>query len=91
MNQNDRDFWNLRYLDGGNSGKGSIGLNKMWKWSKIRKTLSDSVLDYGCGDLSFWKGITKFETGLMVSVLDVGPKNCVLPAGKVQTKRCCRD
>lgn len=53
-----RDYWNIRYGDGGDSGIGSIGKEKDWKWSIIKEEVditTCSVLDLGCGDLSFWR------------------------------------
>ena len=50
-------YWNRRYKSGGNSGLGSVGEKRLWKWSIIDKYVNISdckVLDIGCGDLSFW-------------------------------------
>lgn len=55
-----RDYWNGRYDCGGNSGHGSIGRERIWKWNIIREYIviaSCSVVDIGCGDLSFWGSI----------------------------------
>ncbi|MCX6648462.1 MAG: hypothetical protein NTV61_03635 [Candidatus Bathyarchaeota archaeon] len=52
-----RDYWNDRHQRGRSSGAGSIGLIREWKWAVIQSTTSsrvDHVIDYGCGDLSFW-------------------------------------
>ncbi len=52
-------YWDLRYRLGGTSGKGSIGATRQWKWAQIDgcvDVLNRSVLDIGCGDLSFWRG-----------------------------------
>ena len=51
-------FWDQRYLEGGTSGLGSIGKIRDFKWSVIDKYLPylHSVVDVGCGDLSFWEG-----------------------------------
>ncbi len=47
-------------MNGGRSGPGSVGRHRDWKWSVIGKYVPDiygaSVIDVGCGDLSFWKG-----------------------------------
>jgi SAM-dependent methyltransferase len=52
-----REYWDSRYRKGGNSGHGSVGQERSWKWSIINEHVSIedcSVLDIGCGDLSFW-------------------------------------
>jgi hypothetical protein len=50
-------YWNDRYLQGGKSGKGSVGKYRKWKWKVIEREIGvpASVIDVGCGDLSFWK------------------------------------
>lgn len=50
-------YWNKRYLEGGNSGAGSVGELREWKWSIIDKYVPSlsSIVDIGCGDLSFWE------------------------------------
>jgi len=55
-----RDYWNWRYTHGDNSGHGSIGKERKWKWNIIQqyvKIKDCSVLDIGCGNLSFWGDI----------------------------------
>lgn len=50
------DYWENHYKQGGNSGEGSVGKLRQWKWNTISKyqpNLND-VIDVGCGDLSFW-------------------------------------
>ncbi len=51
-------YWEGRYASGGESGSGSIGRIRDWKWKVIRAYVGhpDEVLDVGCGDLSFWEG-----------------------------------
>jgi SAM-dependent methyltransferase len=52
-------FWEERYRTGGDSGKGSVGAYRKWKWKTIKKYINPkekSVLDVGCGDLQFMKG-----------------------------------
>ena len=51
-------WWENRYGGGGTSGKGSVGRGRNWKWRMIEEYVStpDSVVDVGCGDLSFWDG-----------------------------------
>ena len=51
------EYWDKRYSNGGTSGRGSVGLYRNWKWNKIRESVGlkfNSVIDVGCGDLSFW-------------------------------------
>jgi hypothetical protein len=53
----EKEFWNKKYESGGISGKGSIGFYRNWKWNQIKYqfgTKFSSVIDVGCGDLSFW-------------------------------------
>lgn len=53
----ERDFWNKKYEQGGISGRGSIGKYRSWKWKQIQFTCGlpiSSLIDVGCGDLSFW-------------------------------------
>ena len=53
----EKKFWNKKYEQGGISGKGSIGLYRNWKWNQIQIACGlniDSLIDVGCGDLSFW-------------------------------------
>lgn len=54
----DAAFWNRRYLEGGTSGPGSVGILREWKWKTIGKYASaiDDVVDVGCGDRRFWEG-----------------------------------
>lgn len=56
-------YWNDRYSKQripftlrGTSGAGSIGEMREWKWRIIRQYLPivNHVIDFGCGDLSFW-------------------------------------
>lgn len=52
-----QDYWNNRYIHGGISGKGSIGILRAWKWNIITQYAdidNTSIIDVGCGDLSFW-------------------------------------
>jgi len=53
----EKEFWNKKYSEGGISGKGSIGKYRNWKWGMINQVIGvfNSVIDVGCGDLSFWK------------------------------------
>jgi hypothetical protein len=53
-------YWEGRYASGGDSGEGSRGLSRTFKWSVIESLIGPiasykgDVLDVGCGDLSFW-------------------------------------
>jgi hypothetical protein len=53
----DNDYWQVRYRDGGTSGKGSIGQLRDWKYRVIEHYAGniDDVIDVGCGDLTFWE------------------------------------
>lgn len=50
------NYWDNRYRGGGTSGCGSIGELREWKWKVINMYCPSikSVVDMGCGDLSFW-------------------------------------
>jgi hypothetical protein len=53
----ERKFWNNKYEQGGISGRGSIGLYRNWKWNQIQFAIGTdihSLIDVGCGDMSFW-------------------------------------
>jgi hypothetical protein len=54
----ERKFWNKKYEQGGISGRGSIGFYRNWKWNQLQFNCEVpnhySVIDVGCGDLSFW-------------------------------------
>ncbi len=49
-------YWEKRYSGGGTSGPGSVGEHREWKWKVIDEVVGPlhSVVDVGCGDLSFW-------------------------------------
>lgn len=70
---NEPNYWDQRYCKGGISGEGSIGDYRDWKWHIIKKYTDklenlNSVIDIGCGDLSFWEGKTcKKYIGMDVS------------------------
>jgi 2-polyprenyl-3-methyl-5-hydroxy-6-metoxy-1,4-benzoquinol methylase len=52
-------YWDDRYGRGGTSGSGSVGSLRDWKWGIIETYVdpgTSSIIDYGCGDLSFWEG-----------------------------------
>jgi hypothetical protein len=50
------NYWDKRYANGGNSGCGSTGYLREWKWQTIELFVNPiiEVIDVGCGDLSFW-------------------------------------
>jgi hypothetical protein len=54
-----QQYWNSRYAAKGTSGPGSVGLSRAWKWGVITRHCpnygNSSVIDVGCGDLSFWE------------------------------------
>jgi len=53
-----KGYWDRRYLSGASSGGGSVGRTRDWKWGLIDEHVEisgKSVLDVGCGDLSFWE------------------------------------
>lgn len=52
------NYWDERYANDSTSGEGSIGSNRDWKWNVVERFVPfySSVLDVGCGDLSFWEG-----------------------------------
>ena len=51
-------YWDSLYSRGGNSGGGSVGAIRDWKWKTLSESGADMdrVIDFGCGDLSFWDG-----------------------------------
>ena len=51
------DYWEARYAKGRTSGVGSIGYLRRIKWDWINSYVPKitSVIDVGCGDLSFWE------------------------------------
>ena len=53
----EKEWWERRYAEGRTSGKGSIGRGRAWKWSIIDEFTPEipSLVDVGCGDLSFWE------------------------------------
>ena len=57
MSSLEEQYWEQRYSSGGTSGKGSIGDDRAYRWRAIDKYIPylRSVLDVGCGDLSFWE------------------------------------
>jgi hypothetical protein len=59
--ESDQKYWETRYSNGGLSGEGSIGKIREWKWNVISNYVDvteKTILDVGCGDISFWKGRT---------------------------------
>ena len=51
-------YWENRYSLGRDSGEGSAGKGRDWKWKMINEFAANitSVIDVACGDLRFWKG-----------------------------------
>lgn len=55
------EYWDERYRGGTNSGEGSRGPYRKWKWKMINQYVDvrkKNVLDVGCGDLAFLEGRT---------------------------------
>lgn len=63
----EKTYWEARYIQGGTSGSGSIGVGRTWKWKVIGEVIRNhspellesddslsKIIDVGCGDLSFW-------------------------------------
>lgn len=50
------EYWEHRYKTGGTSGPQS---HREWEWEIISKYFEDgcTILDVGCGDMQFWKGV----------------------------------
>ncbi len=53
-----KEYWDHRYKKGYDSGEGSVGVHRDWKWSQIESIIPSisEVVDVGCGDLRFWEG-----------------------------------
>jgi len=53
----EKAWWERRYREGRPSGPGSVGRGRAWKWKVITEYAGGprSVVDVGCGDLSFWE------------------------------------
>ena len=58
---NEKDYWNARYSQGGNSGYGSYDeqLDKKLAW--ILPLDFDSICEVGCGDFNFGKNILRMH------------------------------
>ncbi len=52
-NKQEKDYWNTRYAQGGNSGAGSYGLTGKKKLDHLAKLDFSSVSELGCGDFNF--------------------------------------
>lgn len=53
------EYWDKQYRGGADSGGGSRGSYRKWKWKIINGYVdvkTKSVLDVGCGDIQFLKG-----------------------------------
>lgn len=64
---NVKSYWEDRYANGGNSGKGSYGDEAIYKANIINKIIKNlnvkSITDIGCGDgnnLQYYKGYTDY-------------------------------
>lgn len=62
-------YWEVRYRHGYDSGEGSAGEERDWKWKAITEFAPKitSVIDVGCGDLRFWKGEPDRYVGIDIS------------------------
>jgi len=62
-------YWETRYSLGYDSGEGSAGEGRDWKWKMITEFAPriTSVIDVGCGDLRFWKGEPIKYVGIDIS------------------------
>jgi len=67
----EKDYWDQRYAEGGDSGWCSVGKLREWRHKIVSKNTSlknKSILDVGCGDLRFWQGFKHQDyTGLDIS------------------------
>jgi hypothetical protein len=84
------EYWETRYKNGGNSGKGSRGLIRLWKWLTIWKYVGvprTSLLDVGCGDLAFWTGLKMPDgyLGVDISETQTAKNMCSRPRNKFVT------
>ncbi len=54
-----KEYWERRYRKGKDSGEGSGGETRAWKWNLILSVIPElnCVVDVGCGDLRFWEGM----------------------------------
>lgn len=74
------NYWDNRYASGGNSGLGSIGKHKEWKWNTLNNNIENitNIIDVGCGDLSFMDNHTiENYTGIDIS-------NTIIEANKTK-------
>jgi len=66
----EHNYWEERYLNGDNSGEGSRGKHRAWKWGILNKYIPEmtDVIDVGCGDLAFMENIDVDKyTGIDIS------------------------
>lgn len=76
------NYWEQRYKNGGNSGEGSRGKHREWKWSILNKYINgiDNIVDVGCGDLAFMEGIDAINyTGIDISQTMVARNTKIKP------------
>ena len=75
-------YWETRYSLGYDSGIGSAGEERDWKWKTITEFAPKitSVIDVGCGDLRFWKGDLDRYVGIDISKTIID-RNKKIPRG----------
>ena len=61
----EKQYFNKNYASGRDSGKGSKGDYRFWKWGIINKyaekLIKNECIDVGCGDLTFWESRNFFS------------------------------
>lgn len=73
------NYWENRYKNGGNSGKGSRSVHKEYKWNVLDRHVGniDDIIDVGCGDLAFMDGKSVLNyIGIDISktIIDINKK-----------------
>lgn len=90
-----KEYWEYRYVNGGNSGAGSYGDELTWKMERLSKLVGVfSITEVGCGDFNFGNRVVAMfpeatYTGLDVSKFiieknkDLYSRHTFLPMGDV--------
>lgn len=75
-----REYWEARYLNGGNSGEGSYGRLSLFKAEVInafiKKNNLDSVIEFGCGDGN-QLSLADYNKYIGLDVSKTAIKNCI--------------